>query len=142
MIGFLQGKGMEVYVPKESTLLKGELYGYKNMKTGFRQNLEMRKAVLEIQEKQQGVRVNIMTGEIQTLEGLVKGGLTDLAPRLTERSQEYMKVIGTHNVIKGAQAETSNLISLYDSYFTAGIEEGEVPSAEEVQEFTNAQYAG
>jgi hypothetical protein len=32
------------------------------------------------------------------------------------------------------------LIGLYDTYFTAGIEEGKVLSAEEIQAFTNVTY--
>jgi hypothetical protein len=140
IMGFLQGKGMEIYVPPESSLLKGELYGFRNMKTGFRQNLEMRKQILEMQDKEQGSKVNVMTGEIQTLQGLVAEGYSGLAPRLEERSKEYMKALGTHNVVKGALAETKNLTSLYDSYFTAGTEEGKVLSGEEVAQFTNAQY--
>jgi hypothetical protein len=140
LMGYLQGKGMEIYLPKETTLLKGELYGYKNMKQGYRMNLEMRGQFLEMQEKMQSAKVNVMTGEIQTLQGLVAEGHSELAPRLNDRQLVYMKAIGTQNVLRGAIAETTNLTSLYDAYFTAGIEEGKVLSAEETQAFVNVAY--
>jgi hypothetical protein len=140
LIGFFQGKGMDIYIPQESPILKGELYGYKNMKTGMRQNMEMRKVILEAQEKQVHSNFDQMTGALQLLQKMVSEGRSDMAPLLEEKSKEYMKIVGTENVIKGALAETKNLIGLYDTYFTAGIEEGKVLSAEEIQAFTNVTY--
>lgn len=140
LIGYFQGKGMEIFIPQESPILKGELYGYKNMKTGMRQNLEMRRMILESQEKQAHSAFDQATGEMKLLQKLVSEGHGELAELLAQKNMEYMKVIGTENVIKGAIAETKNLTSLYDSYFTAGIEEGKVLSAEEIQAFTNVTY--
>jgi predicted transcriptional regulator YdeE len=142
IMGFLQGKGMEVVVPKNSSLLKGELYGYKNMKTGFRQNLEMRQVIVNEQERKQGTQVQMMTGQVKELEYIVRAGLTpeQLQARYQEIMGEYAKVIGLHNVIKGAMTEVKNMTALYDSYFTAGTEEGKVLSAEEVQTFVNVAY--
>jgi len=140
--GYFTGLGMAVYVPKESTLFRGELYGFKNMKTGFRQNLEMRKSILELQEQKAKQKVDIHTGKVQAFQVLMME--TNATPviqaKLEEAMREYQIIIGTHNVIKGAQAETENLMKLYDNYFLGGSEEGSVEDAEKVKTFVNLEY--
>lgn len=141
-VGLLQAKGVEIYIPKASPLLKGELYGYKNMKTGFRQNLEMRKQFLEIQERTQADRYHAFTGRVEQTQVLVQSGHPELVQQLNELMPEYAKIIGTHNVIKGALAEVKNLIELYDHYFVSGVEDGgaTIPSTEEFLSYTNLAY--
>jgi len=141
LVGLFSAQGMEIYVPLESTLLRGELYGFKNMKTGFRQNLEMRNAILDSQEKKAQKDVDIHTGKIQQLQSLATELQSEkMQSRVEDSMREYQVIIGRHNVVKGAQAEVRNLISLYDSYFLAGSEEGAITNGEKVQEFVNLEY--
>jgi hypothetical protein len=136
----LFSRDMEIVVPKQSTLLRGDLYGYKNMKTGFRQNLEMRKIILEDQEKKQAAKVHVHTGRVQALQSVVQVN-SEFKQSLEDDLRKYQEIIGLHNVIKGAQTEVENLTKLYDNYFlSGGTEEGSVLSAEEVQAHTNLAY--
>ncbi len=138
--GYFSALGMAVRVPEISTLFRGELYGYKNMKTGYRQNLEMRKSILEDQEKRAGKKVDIHTGKIQQLQTLVLEMQTEaMKKHLEESMREYQKIIGNHNVIKGALSEVGILIKLYDNYFLSGSEKGN-ENAEEVQKYVNVEY--
>lgn len=133
-------KDTEIIVPKESTLLRGDLYGYKNMKTGFRQNLEMRKVILESQEQAAQRKVDVHTGKVQALQKVVQGN-SEFKPALEDVMKEYQLLIGTHNVIKGAQAEVNNMTKLYDYYFLSGSEEGSLATnAEEIQKIVNVEY--
>lgn len=136
LIGVLQAKGIEIVIPDQSPLLKGPLYAFESMRTGFRQNLEMRKISLEGQEKEQAAIVQREQGKIEVLTEII-GLHPDLQPALDKHSQDYMQAISTQNIVRGAMAEVNNLMSLYDTYFIGGTEHA--PSLEEVQEFTNAQ---
>lgn len=133
-------KDTEIIVPKESTLLRGELYGFKNMKTGMRQNLEMRKMILESQEKAQQRKVDVHTGKVQALQKVVQGN-SEFKVALEDVMKEYQVIIGTHNVIKGALSEVGIMTKLYDYYFLSGSEEGSLATnAEEVQKIVNIEY--
>jgi len=139
LIGWFS-KDAEIVVPKESTLLRGDLYGYKNMKTGYRQNLEMRKLILESQEKTAQRKVDVHTGKVQVLQIVVQVN-GDFKPLMEDTMKEYQVLIGTHNVIKGALAEVGIMTKLYDYYFLSGSDEGSMATnAEEVQKIVNVEY--
>jgi hypothetical protein len=141
LVGFFQAKGMKIIIPDTSSLLKGELYGYKNMKTGFRQNLEMRSQFLDIQEVQQREIFNKLSGAVEKIQEMMNNGHPELAKELNEMMPLYAKAIGTHNVIKGAIAEVKNLTKLYDSYFKGGADgDNTKMTAEEFNQFINAAY--
>lgn len=141
LMGLLIAKGVDVYVPPQSSLLKGELYAYKNMKTGFRQNLEMRKQILEVQERMAADKFQQYSGAIVELQQLV-GKYPEIQDVLDKKNQEYARVIGTHNVVKGAMTEVENLTNLYDNYFLSGVEDEQPKSVEEFTKYTNASYLG
>ncbi len=140
LVGLLQGYGIKIMVPPKSTLLKGELYGYKNMKTGFRQNLEMRKQFLEVQEVMQRDTYLKQTGQVECVQQLVQSGHPELVDILNDLMPLYAKTIGVHNVIKGALAEIKNLTDLYDSYFQGNNGEEGHMTAEEFNQYLNASY--
>ena len=118
IMGFLQAKGMDIILPKDSGILKGELYGYKNMKTGFRQNLEMRSKVLAIQEGEHVSKVNQLSGQVTLLQELmVKTEPPNLTELFETKAKEYDKARQLHSVVKGAIAETKNMTGMYDKYF-------------------------
>lgn len=113
LMGLYQGKGLDIYLPKESTLRKSLLYGYQNMRTGYRQQLDMRVAVLDLQLKKEQQILDNLTGQVQlaaTIENM------DPAKR-DELSATYGKQMGLVNVVRGAKLETENLTRLYDTYF-------------------------
>lgn len=114
LLGYFKGLGMNIVVPDGSTLRHGLLYGYENMRTGYRQQMDMRIAVLEAQLKVEETNSSVMLGRVVAAK---EHGITD-----TKYETEYQNQIGLVNVIKGALRETKNLISLYDTYFIVGSE--------------------
>lgn len=117
LIGLLHGRGVDVRLPKNTTMLKGKLYGYENMKTGYRHMLEMRKIILfnqlsEAEHKQ------------ADYEGRLKGlQMVEQTPENIKQTEvtysEYLKVMSSVNMVKGAINETTNIIDMYDRYFVA-----------------------
>ena len=109
------------------------------MKTGFRQNLEMRKVILETQEERAQKQVDIGTGKVQALQ-VVASADSEFKKALEDEMRAYQRTIGNHNVIKGALAEVENMTKLYDNYFLSGSEEGNVTNGEKVQSYVNLEY--
>ena len=142
VMGFLKAKGMDIWLPPESSILQGELYGFKNMKTGFRQNLEMRSVILERQDGQASAKSNQLAGQVALLEEMRNSKEIDLDKLFEAKAKEYDLARGRHNVIKGAAAETKNLTALYDKFYVAGTEGGNIQTTgEDFAAFTNAEYA-
>lgn len=139
LVGLYQGYGLKIIVPKQSTLLKGELYGYKNMKTGFRQNLEARLQFLEIQETEQREKYMRQSGAIQAIQNLLPTH-PELIADYNALMPDYAKTVGTHNVIKGAIQEVKVLTELYDHYFLGGTESNAEMTAEDFNKFINVAY--
>lgn len=140
IMGFLKARGMEIYLPAECGILKGDLYGYTNMKTGFRQNLEMRHVVLQGQEQKATADVNRLTGQIQLLTEMAKTDPT-LQAKLQEVALQFDKAKTLLSTIRGAMSETKNLTGMFDKYYLAGTEGGDLPSMEGFAAFTNVEYA-
>jgi hypothetical protein len=140
IIGFLKAKGIEIYLPPECGILKGDLYGYTNMKTGFRQNLEMRHVILQSQEQKAVAEVNRLTGQMQLYQELVKT-VSELEQKMQETAVEYDKAKTLLATVRGAMSETKNLTGMFDKYYVAGTEGGDLPSMEGFAEFTNTEYA-
>ena len=141
VMGYLMAKGMKIVLPPQSQLLRGELYGYKNMKTGFRQNLELRKTFLEAQEKSGISLVDKAAGKVELLQKMQSWKVEDLTPEkiletLKEYLQKYDKIKHKRHLIQGAITEVGNLTSMYDEYFKGN----DVGSMEETLQFTNAEY--
>lgn len=139
-MGFLKAKGMEIYLPPECGILKGDLYGYTNMKTGFRQNLEMRHVILQGQEQKAVAEVNRLTGQIQLLQELAKT-VPGLEQNIQEISVLYDQAKTLLATVRGAMSETKNLTGMFDKYYVAGTEGGDLPSMEGFAAFTNVEYA-
>lgn len=146
IIGFLKAKGMDIYLPPACGILKGELYGYRNMKTGFRQNLELRRVVLEGQEQKAIGNVNRLTGQIELLQEFQalasQSKDIKLEDFLNAKAQEFDTAKNLRNTIKGAIAETKNLTALHDGFYHAGTESGDLEevSGEDFAAFTNTEY--
>lgn len=113
-MGYARGLGFKVEAPG-SGLMRGELYGFNNMRLGFRQLLEVRKTELKSQ-------MTAAWHEVMKAEGMVIA----LTPyKDTPTAQEDYKLAVTHhgrtkmfwNFLNGTKTEIDNLIPMYDTYF-------------------------
>ncbi len=120
-IGLAHGHGFDVTLPG-SSILTGELYGYDNMKTGFRQQLEMRRFNLEKQFRDTKTACTRLEAKVSLLETLDFPGIKE---KLNEAQLKLDKQNGILNFINGAMIETENLTTLYGGYFLTGQEQGD-----------------
>ncbi len=117
LIGVAQGKGIDVYLPDECTLLKGNIYGYEDSRVGFRQNLEIRKLVLDNQIKKQKEKVARSDAQADLVREIISHPEWNLNELLVKKAQEFNKANGMLNFVRGAKTETENLIQMHDKYF-------------------------
>lgn len=134
LIGLLRGRGYTIIVPEQSPLCKGPLYAYENMRTGYRQQLDMRIAVLNAQILEQS-KVQISTqarlGMAQELN----------LPNLEDEAKSYNRETALLNFMKGALQETQNLIGLYDTYFIVGPDGEKGVYRNDTDQHVGVQYA-
>lgn len=122
MIGFARGRGINVVVPDTSALLKGELYGYTNMKIGYRQNLEIRRTVLLAQESQQRDITNRLSGQVvatQELAAQVRGTPEEakVMDDLRAKVEKYTNASSLLSFLRGTIKEVELMMRLYDEYY-------------------------
>jgi hypothetical protein len=134
LIGWARGRGIEVYIPEQSPLCSGSLYAYENMRTGYRQQLDMRLKVLQVQL------------EAREREQLIAQGKLELATELNQLdsldvSSKYARANAMVNFIKGAITETENLIALYDTYFIVGADGEHRVYRSDTDNHVGVQYA-
>lgn len=145
IIGLIQAKGVKVVVPKQSPLLDGLLYGYENMRTGYRQQLEMRKLNLERQFEKAKNMTTFAEGEANAIRSLAVDNPdeADLQKLVAIKEHAANRKQALAGFIHGALTEAQNLMSLYDKYFIVGTEQGDeeaVDAYAENQKFVNMVY--
>lgn len=122
-IGLGRGLGYDIYLPPKSLVTTGKLYAYNNMKTSYRQQLEMRKDVLNQNQKVAEANIQTATGRLKMLQELA-ADRPDLAEYLQTKAKEiderYRRNLQELGRVEGAIAETLNLTGLYDEFFTEG----------------------
>lgn len=118
LVGLAMGKGIDVYLPDDCTLLKGPVYGYEDSRIGYRQNLETRLAVLNNQITKQKTVVAKAEAESELVRSLLEKPDQDLMALMAEKAQNYNQALGMLNFVRGAKTETDNLTSMYDKYYS------------------------
>lgn len=135
LIGVLSERGQKFRFPKETSLLKGEMYAYENMKTGYRQQLDMRIAVLSHDIDVHNIELARVEGELRVWKNMVSPD-----PKGFEEVQtRYGKLLGLVNLEKGAKYETENLRKLYDTYFVEDVN-GETNTREATEQYVKTVY--
>jgi len=142
LMGIAQGRGMDLYIPRQSTLLTGPFYAYRNMQMGYRQNLEMRKNFLHNQMTKEEAVLNTLIGEVKALK---EAGLEE---KSKAKEMEQAKQMSLVNGIRFATTEVTNLTSLYDHYFWVGTEGGDeeenpqygAPPREQINRYVTVAY--
>jgi hypothetical protein len=142
LIGVLSERGQVFRFPPQTTLLKGELYGFENMKTGYRQQLDMRIAVLNNELSNHNIELAKIEGELRVWKKLLT--LSPLTPQgeidFAEVQGRYGKVLGLVNIVKGAAYETENLRKLYDTYFVPDSGDGKTTVREDTEQYVKTVY--
>jgi hypothetical protein len=142
LIGLLSARGQVFRFPKETSLLKGPLYGYENMKTGYRQQLDMRIAILNNELSTHNMELAKVEGELRVWKKFEE--TSPRTPIGEEQFQEvqkrYGKLLGLVNIVKGATYETENLRKLYDTYFVADALDGRTTVREDTDKYVKTTY--
>ena len=123
-IGLAEGMGVEVFLPSNSSLIKGGLgmYAYETTEVGYRQLLEGRIIQLQNQKDNAGTEYNHILAQELLLEDLVKT-YPELQEELDKVREEKPMRAGKINVITGAQEEVHECVKLFDAHYNAlGVE--------------------
>lgn len=140
-IGIAHGRGIKVTLPG-SKILTGLLYGYENMRTGYRQNLEMRKFSLDQQFNSLKTKCIKLEAKLELLKELKEKGITELEEVYKEKKMKLAHNEGMLNFLNGCRTETDNLTKMYDGYFTVGTEDenSDVQAYVDNEQHINAKY--
>ena len=123
-IGLTEGLGNKVYLPKNSSLLKGGIgiYAFETTEVGFRQLLEGRAVQLQAQMDEAGVKYNGLLGKAERLNSLVEK-YPDLQADIDVNETEITNQAAVMNVIAGAQTELREAIRMFDEHYNqVGVE--------------------
>jgi len=117
LIGLLRGKGLDVFLPDICPIAKGSLYGYKDINTGFAQQLEFRHNMLEDQAHEAHYAFHYARGLYDASKMIVDQGATptveDLEAMHTEvrkRNRDIALVLGAFNENKLIQRAFGDFI--------------------------------
>jgi hypothetical protein len=142
LVGLWTARGTNFKFPKNTTLLCGPLYGYENMKTGYRQNLDIRMAILTNELAQHNRDLAKLEGEMEVWAKLsAQGTLTPPIQALAmEAKAKYSKLLGLVNLVNGAKYEAENLRKLYDTYFMGNEADGRTTMREDQDNYVKTIY--
>jgi hypothetical protein len=113
-VGYGRGRGVNITAPG-ADILKGALYAYENLRTGFRQQLEMRKGHLETQIKEAAHVAAIAQGKVEGLMPLQDH--PDVKELYQQAFDVHYKTKSFLNFLNGTLKEVENMVGLYDTYF-------------------------
>lgn len=122
VLGWLKGKGIDIWMPPSCSLLKAPVYGYQEVMTGYRQYLEHRMIQLVEQEKEhlhKGLRSEGALAQIrEVVKNLPPRTPKSLREHLQERIVALVEETEAHermlNVIGGAKQECHKSTGKYD----------------------------
>lgn len=138
-VGRAHGMGVSVILPAESSLLRGELYGYETMKVGFRQDLEMRKMFLDKRCELQRKDMHAKEGAYNALNALLKSGKFDeesIKALVQEARAAHLKSQMSNSFKGGAAREVEMVMQMFDIYYNAETRENVVKT----EELINTDY--
>lgn len=119
MIGLAMGRGVEVYVPPESKLLRAPLYGYEHIMTSFRQQLEFRKTALQNGWQNAKENFSYAKGYVEAFESLLNTNpelFPTLQPKIDEMKETQRKHSGEINATFGALQENAYCVENYEMF--------------------------
>lgn len=123
-MGQADGRGVNIVIPDGCNLNSGLLYGYENMKTGYRQDLEMRKAFLKTRIDGDKVKMYQAEGRLKLAKEIkAKPEWTDeeIGVLVEDATKEHAFAQATVNFKKGAMVEVEQMTGMYDAYFRSEI---------------------
>jgi hypothetical protein len=125
LIGVAQGKGIEVVLPENCSLLRGNLYGYEDLRAADRTYLGMSLGLMKEEEKTRLHMQYFAEGRVSEMIDLLKDPELPkevrqfagayLGRRMEQRDNEYKTAIGNASVAKGARVAIENHIMWHDS---------------------------
>lgn len=118
-VGYGRGRGIKIEAPG-ANILKGELYGFNNMRLGFRQQLEMRKGNLKQQMVTAHAETKIAEGMVRALEPFQ--AMPEVKADWAAATDYLYKTKMFWNFLNGTQTEVENMMGLHDTYFVQDLQ--------------------
>jgi len=120
-LGYMQDKGIEIYLPEKCPLLKGKLYAFDNVDIGLRQLYEFREAELKRQFDTEITNYNFLRGCRDKVMELVDK-YEELKPKVDEYKDKVIKQGDLLQVINGSIHENKQSVIIFDEYYERGAE--------------------
>lgn len=120
LIGMAQGKGIEVVLPENCSMLRGNLYGYEDLRAADRTYLGLSLGVVKEEEKKRLKMQYIAEGRWSELLDIFKdpevptAAKIPLRERLEKRDYEYKDALSNASAAKGARVAIENHIQWHD----------------------------
>jgi hypothetical protein len=143
-IGFLRGKGVDIFLPHHCQLLKGAKYGYEVTQMINRQELEFRKRQLEELEQQKVAALNSVSGQRQKQEADIQKlsnriNKIKAKEKLTKRDEGRLEVM--EEDFKSKMKDRQELMSLeINSLSEANAVGGAMQEIRALIAYIDAQY--
>lgn len=133
-IGIARGMGVEIYLPPGANLLRGQKYAYEDNSIGFRQQLEFRRASLDIQKKEAEKNFYAMQGKFELFTDLINRKLVnqevpEAHAYYNEINQQVQQKAALVNVLYGATEEVRIMTSIFDGH--SGMKEASYASKDQ-----------
>lgn len=120
-LGYGRALGIQISAPGAG-ILQGNLYAFKDVRTGFRQQLEMRKNHLDGQLKEAERRSAITEGKVIALTPFKDH--PELGKVFLAAFDENYRAKGFVNFLMGTLKETENMMGMYETYFSENMQDG------------------
>ena len=113
LIGLAEGRGIDVYIPNQSNLCRGPIYGYEDLDISLRQEMEYLQQSLEANIKTQSEQFHYLDGRAKLLVELSKK-YPELKGRARKVSREARMKVDEINNTMGREQMTRELMGMHD----------------------------
>jgi len=118
-LGWIMGKGIDLYIPPQCPLLKGRIYAFGDNGIGYRQRLEFRRGMLGRQMDTAAGEYHRLYGYTETLENEIVPKYPDAQQLLSPAEGKLVLARDTVQLIHGAQLEVDEMLKYFDEYYNA-----------------------
>jgi len=121
-IGVAEGMGVKIELPLNGNLLRGSVYGFEDNSVGLRQNLELRKGLLDQQFQTANKEFSVLTGATDAL-AKIKDHATlhpdegmDIGTAFNESQEKMIRQGALLNTLNGAKMEVDVMINIFNGH--------------------------
>lgn len=128
-LGRAEGMGVTIEMPLRSNLLRGSVYGFGDNSVGFRQQLEIRKALLDKQQVDANNEFQKLNGACDALDKIRRFAVAypddplDVTKAYSEEQEKMIKQGALLNLLNGAKMEVDVMLKIFDGHSGSTIKE-------------------